>query len=391
MRAGMWLVRSCGSPPALRWMTTLPAVSPLTFVRRRSLMAGITAVLCAACTAGSGRSRVTPLAATLRPLSTRSPVPLLVWEYSPVESLGTSRNFMLAAYDDGLIIFRAPGGGGYRTVTDTALVRRLYGSAAERTAYAELRDVQMPPEWQVLDGAIESLCLWTGGAMRCHHLNNPWSEHIGRPDACAGLAHDTTSYDGRQRWTDCRQLNAAHATLPDPVTAYYRRAHDAVQEQASTAAAWTGPVFLEVTKTECMDGVRTQTPWPEDVPRPREGEKAGDVGPSGARRIMVTEEQAWRLREVDLADYRDCLVSDGSAWRWWAYFQLPNLGVKWVWNQKGPVTHLTSLCCDRRLHACGGRRLRIPHSHEARCAAARASTARKPARARSALPRRSAR
>ena len=72
-----------------------------------------------------------------------------------------------------------------------------------------------------------------------------------------------------------------------------------------------------------------RTPWPEGVPRPRVGER---VREGEARRLVITAEQARLLQEVDHADYSDCLVADGAAWVWSAYFELPNLGVSWPWQ-----------------------------------------------------------
>jgi hypothetical protein len=297
---------------------------------RTWLVVAIATLLCAACTGSGGGARYVLPPVALRPLNSRLPVPLLVWEYAPIEVIG-SHELLLAAYDDGRIIFRAPGGGGYRTVSDTALVRRLYGSAGEQAAYAALRDVRMPPEWQVLDGGTETMCLWTGGEMRCHQLNNPAGEYIGRPEACAGFAHDTTSYHGRQTWVACQKRNTAHSGLPAPFAAYYRRIYDAMQERADAAAPWEpGRVLLTVQETGCGDGVRT--PWPEGVPRPREGERIAKTEWGEVRRLALTAEQERRLREVDHASSRDCLVADGSAWGWWAYFELPNLGVAWEWR-----------------------------------------------------------
>ena len=270
-----------------------------------------------------------PSSVALRPLDSRLPVPLLIWAYTPVEVIG-SHELLFVAYDDGRMIFRAPEGG-YRTLTDTALVRRLYGSAGERAAYGVLRDVRMAPEWHVLDGVTETMCLWTGGEMRCHHLNNPSGEHIGRPEACAGFAHDTTSYYERQTWVACRGRNATHAKLPAPFAAYYRRIYDAVQERADGAAPWEpGPVLLTVQEAVCVDGVGT--PWPEDVPRPREGERTGKTEWGEVRRLPMTAEQARRLRKVTYANFSECRVADGSVWAWEAYFELPNLGVSWPWQ-----------------------------------------------------------
>lgn len=295
---------------------------------RKLLVAVIAAVLCAACTA-SGGARPIPPSVALRPLDTRWPVPLLIWEYTPIVAPYT-RILLFAAYDDGRIIFRASTGG-YRTVIDTTLVRQLYGSASERAAYAALRDVRMPPEWQILDGGTKTMCLWTGGEMRCHHLDNPRGEYIGRPEACAGFAHDTTSYYGRRTWANCRSLSAAHAGLPTAFAAYYRRIYDAVQERADAAAPWApGRVLLTVEEARCEDRVRT--PWPEGVPRPREGERIGKTEWGELWRLAMTAEQARRLGEVDHASFTDCLVSDGSAWGWQAYFELPNLGVVWEWR-----------------------------------------------------------
>jgi hypothetical protein len=287
---------------------------------RKLLVAVIAAVLCAACTA-SGGARPIPPSVALRPLDTRGPVPLLVWEYGPIEAPYTWE-LLFVAYDDGRIIFHAPNRG-YRTVIDTTLVRQLYGSATERAAYAALRDVHMPPEWQWLDGGTKAMCLWTGGEMRCHHLDNPADEYIGRPEACAGVANDTKSFRGAA----CR----AHAALPTAFSVYYRRIYDAVQERADAAAPWApSRVLLTVEEAGCEDRVRT--PWPEGVPRPREGERTGKTEWGEVWRLAMTAEQARRLGEVDHASFTDCLVSDGSAWGWQAYFELPNLGVAWEWQ-----------------------------------------------------------
>ena len=261
--------------------------------------------------------RYTPLPVALRPLDMRLPVPLLIWEYDPIEVIG-SHQLLFVAYDDGRIIVRAPDGG-YRTASDTALVRRLYGNAGERTAYAALRDVRMPPEWLVSDGGTESLCLWTGEEMRCHSLDNPMGEYIGRPEACAGFVHDTTSLRG----TACR----AHAALPTPFAAYYRRIYDAVQGRSATAEPWEPErVLLMVEKARCLDGVRT--PWPEGVLRPRDGERFEGTEGREVRRIAMTGEQARRLRDADQAG---CFVADGSVWALtgWDFFELPNVGVVW--------------------------------------------------------------
>lgn len=156
-------------------------------------------------------------------------------------------------------------------------------------------------------------------------------EHIGRPEACAGLARDTTSFHGQRAWAACRQRNAAHAGLPAPFAAYYRRIYDAVRERADAAAPWApGRVLVTVREAGCADGVRT--PWPEGVPRPREGERTGKTEWGEVRRLAMTAEQAQRLREVDHASFSDCLVADGSAWAWQAYFELPNAGVVWDWE-----------------------------------------------------------
>lgn len=297
---------------------------------RASLVVAIV-TLCAACTALRGRDRPAPLSVALGPLDPRGPIPLLVWTSAPIEALGFRRHLLLAAYDDGRIIFRTPKDGDYRIVTDTALVRRLYGSAAERAAYAALRDVRMPPEWRVFDGATESVCLWTGDEMRCHHPHTPMGEHVGRPEACTRYARDTTSYSGRQAWTTCRERNALHAALPTPFAMYYRRIYDAVQERADAATPWTpGRVILTVREAGCAGSVRT--PWPEGVPRPRGGERAGKTEWGEVRHLAMTVEQERRLREVDHASFTDCLVADGSVWAWWAYFELPNLGVAWDWE-----------------------------------------------------------
>lgn len=265
---------------AHRPTTALHAVRRLAPVGRASLVVAIAAALSAACTASGGGARPVPPAVALRPLDMRSPVPLLVWQYVSIEAY-MNRELLFAAYNDGRIIFRAPGGG-YRTLSDTALVRRLYGSTSERAAYAALRDVRMPPEWQWFDGGTETMCLWTGGEMRCHHLDNPQGEYIGRPKKCAGFAHDTTSFRG----TACR----AHAALPTPFATYYRRIYDALQERAGAAAPWApGRVLLMVREARCFDGVRT--PWPEDVPRPREGERTGETEWGEVRRLAMTAER----------------------------------------------------------------------------------------------------
>jgi hypothetical protein len=312
---GMWLPTPCAVIHAFRSMTWMRAAGrPPT--GRTWLVAAISALLCAACSTSGGWPRPTPPSVALRPLDTNLPIPLLVWHYKPVEYVGDYREFLFAAYDDGRIIFRAPRDGVYRALTDTALVRRLYGSAGERSAYRALRDVRMPPEWGALDGGTETVCLWTGGEMRCHHLDNLMREYVGRPEACAGAVRDSTSFRGRA----CR----THATLPVPFATYYRRIYDAVQERADAAAPWPGPVLLTVEEVGCTREMRT--PWPEDVPHPRERERGE------ARRLTITAEQARRLSAVDRADYRDCLVADGAAWVWSAYFELPNLGVKWPWQ-----------------------------------------------------------
>ena len=318
--SGKGLPASCAVIRASRHMAGMRAA-------RRSangctwLVAVIAAVLCAACSASGGVSRPTPASAALRPLNARMPVPLLVWHFQPIEYLGYRPELLFVAYDDGRIIVRAPRDGSYRTLADTALVRRLYGSAGERSAYTALRDVRMPPERAMLDGGTETVCLWTGGEMRCHYLVNPIGEYIGRPEACEGAARDTTSFRGRA----CR----AHAALPSSFATYYRRIYDTVRDRADTAASWRGPVLLTAQEVSCTAEVRM--PWPEGVPRPREGERVRE-GEREARRLGITAEQARLLQEVDHANYSDCLVADGAAWAWEAYFELPNLGVSWPWQ-----------------------------------------------------------
>lgn len=314
---GKWLLVPCAVMRAVCPMARVHAVRWPPVLRSASMVAAITVLLCAARTASGG---VPPASVALRPLDTRWPVPLLISYFVELEA-PYSAKLLFAAYDDGRIIFRAPNGGGYRTVIDTTLVRQLYGSASERAAYAALRDVRMPPEWQWLDGGWETMCLWTGEKMRCHHLDNPLGEYIGRPEMCTRFAHDSRLLGAAA----CR----AHATLPAPFAAYYRRVYDAVQERSATAAPWVPDrVLLMVEKAKCFDGVRTRTPWPEGVPRPRDGERVAKTEGREVRRIAMTAEQARRLREVD---HVGCFAADGSAWALssGAEFELPNVGGVW--------------------------------------------------------------